>query len=379
MKNIIAAFVAFLIPLFLFGCIDMQNPPAQEQEEDVVVEDSVNEDADEADPILEDEDLVTRNVTYTGILEEGGVTIYQQGTHRLMLSDGRMVLLEVVDGKNFALGLYEGKLVRVNGDVAPTVEAGGTIMKVNDIGWIRREVNTEGDEEEVIRAICGEGSGCDDGFVCELGEEVGVCVSDDGEIEEESEDEAVEAVEDLEVVEEEEGSEEVEDVEDETLEEEEDDSDEPEELDDEEETTEEEPTIDHSEAIEMMVSEDYAAERWTQEYCSSHVGFCVPVHKNWYYNSFGATASVLWHLEMGAMPVENFGEGPLIVDLKSGDLSALGVTDGEVKEVGSRVIGYRSWSNSRHFEISGASEIREPIEFITSGLKGDEEEEQPAL
>ncbi len=355
----------------------MQNPPAQEQEEDKVVEDSVNEEDEGLAPILADEDLVTRNVTYTGILEEGGVTIYQQGTHMLMLSDGRMVLLEVGEGKSFALGLYEGKLVRVKGDVSPTVEAGGTIMKVVEIGWIKRETNEEGDEEEVIRVICGEGSGCDDGFVCELGEEVGVCVSDGGESEEEAEDEVPEDEEN----EEEEVVDDVLDEEELDEEEDEDDSDEPEELDEEEATEEEneeeeeESTIDHTEAIEMMESEDYASERWTQEYCSSHVGFCVPVHKNWYYNSFGATTSVLWHLEMGAMPVENFGEGPLIVDLKSGDLSALGVSDGEVKEVGSKVIGYRSWTDGRHFEISGVSEIREPIEFITKGLKSDEEEE----
>ena len=125
-------------------------------------------------------------------------------------------------------------------------------------------------------------------------------------------------------------------------------------------------------AVELMLDEDYIAERWTQEYCSAHVGFCVSVHKNWYFKSFGAMSSLLWHLEMGAIAVDVVGDGPLVVDLKTGDLTALGLNDGDVKVVGSKVIGYRSWSDNRHFEISAQSSLREPVEFVTKGLRGPE-------
>jgi hypothetical protein len=118
-----------------------------------------------------------------------------------------------------------------------------------------------------------------------------------------------------------------------------------------------------------MVKEDYAPERWTQEYCSSHVEFCVAVHKNWYFKSFGAMTSVLWHVEMGAENVENTGDGPIFVELKSGALEGLQVNDADVKEVGERVIGYRGWTENRHFEISAPVELREPVAFVTQSLR----------
>ena len=117
-----------------------------------------------------------------------------------------------------------------------------------------------------------------------------------------------------------------------------------------------------------MLKEEYAADRWTQEYCTSHVGFCVPVHKSWYYKSFGALSSVLWHVEMGALDVESMGDGPIAVELKSGDVASIGVADGDVKVVGGKVIGYRSFSDSRHFEISAVESLRVPVEYVAKNL-----------
>lgn len=223
----------------------------------------------------------------------------------------------------------------------PTVEAGGTLMKVKKIVWIKRE-----EKEEVLLELCGgeESAGCseeDDVCVLTEGEEMGVCEEgDDDEEDEEEEDE---------------------------------DEEESDEEDDDEEEDKEPPlTLSQQETIALMEEEDYAPSRWTQEYCSAHVGFCVPVHKNWYFKSFGATASLLWHIEMGASLVDGFGDGPLAVDLKTGDLEALGISNAEVKEIGSKVIGYLSWSDNRHFEISAPLSLREPVEFVTNGLRGPE-------
>ena len=360
------------MPLVLFACVQLNQQPEEAPE---VIEEKQEEVVEPPPPALEEKDLVTRNVTYTGILEEGGVTIYQEGSHRLMLSDGKMVLLEPAEGEVMSLGLYVSKLVRVQGDVSPTVEAGGTIMKIKEIHWIRREVDEDGDEEEVLRVLCGgdEGAVCPEGFVCELGEEEGVCVEgSDEEVVEGEEDDGTEGTEGTEAeegVEDSESDTSVPSVPSETST-----TSESEEKGEQEEEGEEPvPTNGrHAKSLELMMDEDYAADRWTQEYCSEHVGFCVPVHKNWYYKSFGAMSSILWHIEMGAQPVEVMGDGPLFVELKSGDLASIGVTDGEVKTVGSKVIGYKAWSDGMHFEVSAPAGIEEAVRFVTEGLKSSE-------
>lgn len=423
MRRYLLSLSVFLLPLALFACVGgevtlpLQEPQQEETEEP-------------APSIIQEEDLVTYNVTYTGILEEGGVTIYQQGTHRLMLSDGKMVLLDPAEETAIVLNLYVGKLVRIKGDVMPTVEAGGTIMEVQEIGWIRRETNEEGDEVEVIRMLCGGegGSACPLGYVCELGEEEksSVCVEGEGsEGSEGSEGGEGDEIDD-EDVDVDEGEEDVEeDAEAESgcnnpctdaqecsglgecaivgeqcmcpgtyvclagccswVLESADSSECSAEgeanagesgtsallvQDDEEPAAGEDVPEDLATTIASMEEEDYAAGRWTQEYCSAHVGFCVSVHKNWYFKSFGATASLLWHVEMGAAEVADFGEGPLMVDLKTGAVETLGVADGDVQVVGAKVIGYRSWSDNRHFEISAPASLVEPVTYVTVNLRG---------
>ena len=121
--------------------------------------------------------------------------------------------------------------------------------------------------------------------------------------------------------------------------------------------------------IALMAAEDFAPERWTQEYCSSHVNFCIPVHKNWYFKSFGALSSILWHVEIGPENVDELGDGPLTVELRTGDLASVGAKDGDLKEAGGKVTGYRSWSDSRHFAITGDAALREPVSFITKALR----------
>jgi len=376
MRRYALSLSVFLLPFLLFACA--QGGPSVLQEElPEVIEELVEE---EEESMLEEEDLVTRNVTYTGILEEGGVTIYQEGSHRLMLNDGKMVLLEPIEDGPIALSLYVGKLVKVRGDVMPTVEAGGTLMNVKKIVWIKREEN-----EEVLLELCGgeEGAGCFDDDVCVLteGEEMGVC--EEGEDDEEDEEEPDEEDDEEDEDEEDENEEDDEEDEEESDEEDDDeggdeddgeDDEEDEDEDEDEDDGEDEPplTLSQQETITLMEEEDYAASRWTQEYCSTHVGFCVSVHKNWYFKSFGATASLLWHIEMGASLVDGFGDGPLTVDLKTGSLEALGVSNAQVREIGSKVIGYRSWSDNRHFEISAPLSLREPVEFVTNELRGPE-------
>jgi hypothetical protein len=217
-----------------------------------------------------------------------------------------------------------------------------------------------------MRVLCSGGAPCQEGFVCRLEEEGGLCVEEGAEETEESE-EAKEAKEPEE-------SEETEAAEEGEVAEEAAEKEEPEEVAEEGTTsslasTQSSSTSSADPQVAAMAEEDLAPARWTQQYCSAHIGFCIAIHKNWYYKSFGATSSVLWHVEVGTRAVEDLGDGPLIVNLATGDLSSLGVTDGTVRERGGKVIGYRTWSDNRHFEISADASLRDAVSYITRNLK----------
>jgi hypothetical protein len=119
--------------------------------------------------------------------------------------------------------------------------------------------------------------------------------------------------------------------------------------------------------INAMAKAGVSPSLWTLQYCTGHIGFCVPVHKNWWFKSFGATTATLWHVEVSSVDFENIGEGPLAVDFVSGSLPS-SVTDGMVVEKDGKVIGYRSWTGQRHFEISAPVQLKAVVEYMTQGL-----------
>jgi hypothetical protein len=120
--------------------------------------------------------------------------------------------------------------------------------------------------------------------------------------------------------------------------------------------------------IVSMSADDIAEGNWVRDYCTGHIGFCVPVHKNWWFQSFGATSSELWHVEMNSAPLETLNDGPIAVRLVSGSIESIGATDGQVVREGSIVIGYRSWTDNRHFEITADARLESAIRHITESL-----------
>lgn len=102
---------------------------------------------------------------------------------------------------------------------------------------------------------------------------------------------------------------------------------------------------------------------WTQRYCSTHVGFCVPIHKNWWFLSFGATSGFLWHVEVGAQEIHNMGEGPISINLVSG-----AGADGTVRVEGDTVIGVRAFDGARHIEIRAPLSLETAVRFMTQGV-----------
>jgi hypothetical protein len=125
-----------------------------------------------------------------------------------------------------------------------------------------------------------------------------------------------------------------------------------------------------------MAKQKMGSEQWTQQYCSSHIGFCVPIHRNWWYQSFHEDATVIAHVEVSGSEITQIGQGPIVIRLKSdasGTLESKGVTDGSVREESSYIVGYRAWRDGRHFEISAPAILRDAVSYMTKQLASYEQ------
>lgn len=118
-----------------------------------------------------------------------------------------------------------------------------------------------------------------------------------------------------------------------------------------------------------MAKQNYATPSlWSQKYCTGHIGFCVPVHKNWYYKSFGATTSTLWHVEFAMKDIQAIGEGVISLNLISGSAQDAGGADGKVETKGNIVIGYKDW-DGRHLEITADARLAEPVTYMLGQMQ----------
>ncbi|MDD5469852.1 MAG: hypothetical protein PHO92_03595 [Candidatus Peribacteraceae bacterium] len=318
---------------FLVACLPLGNtPPAGENESPPPV-------AEEGETAQEDTaPRETPNVTYKGIVQPAGISIYQQGSHRLVLDDNRFILLE---SSQVDLNGYVGESVEVFGAIRPTVEEGGIIMSVENIRLEAQDVEEEEEEEAP-------------------GTET--APAQDPPAQQQESDVPTE--------------EEAEEADTSSIPTEADTTDEPENglLDsDVNEPTVLPPSADKLESIIAMSKDSYAPERWTQQYCSGHIGFCIPVHKNWWYKSFGNTTTNLWHVELRNMPIEQIGDGVITIKLVSGTVASVNATDMQIRVQGDQVIGYRSWEGGTHFEIFADARLVEAVTYITERLTAYQE------
>jgi hypothetical protein len=119
-----------------------------------------------------------------------------------------------------------------------------------------------------------------------------------------------------------------------------------------------------------MAKQSYATSGiWTQKYCTGHVGFCVPVHKNWYYKSFGATTSTLWHVEFGISEIDALGQGGISLNLISGTAEAAGGIDGKTEEKGGIIVGYKNWDGGKHIQIAADARLAEAVTYMLDHLE----------
>ena len=263
---------------------------------------------------LADEQPATAHVSYEGIVEPLGASIYMQGTHRLLLPGDRFLLLEsdIVD-----LNSVLGEEVRVFGAARPTVEGGNTLVRVERI---ERLVLPSSSSSFSLVVSSEKGP-----FISSVASSSFAQVS--------SADFAASSAVSVEPPSSVPNVSDVSDIE--------------------------------KKKIALMAKERTDDGQWTQQYCSNHVRFCIPVHRNWWYKSFGTTTSTLWHIEIGPEPLSQLGDGPLVLNLLPGDVPS---EDRSVDDRGAYVVGYRAWSEGRHFEVSAPKELAGAVRFITEHL-----------
>lgn len=271
----------------------------------------------------------TRNVTYRGTVEPLGATIYMQGTHALALGDGRMLILESDD---VDLEAYLGHEVEVFGALRPTVEAGGIIMRVERITDLSPSSSSlsssslapsSTSEVESASSVPATSS-----TVSVASSKQSVAPVSSAAASVKSSTPAATSSAGVSV------------------------------------------SAELEARIVTMSKQDLSDRNWTQQYCTDHVSFCVPVHKNWWFVSFGNTTRTLWHVEVSSESFEGMGSGPISIDLVGGDLS--GHSDGDVVVSGGTVTGYRSWTQGRHFRISADARLEAAIRYMTINLRATE-------
>jgi len=301
--------------------------------------------------------VATPNVSFTGVVGEIEASIYMEGTHVLTLSDRSIVLLTAAD-RGMDLGRYVGEEVEVRGSARPSVEGNLTHVQVTEVTLLEDAESSESRSSEREGTFCGgiAGIGCPEGEICtddpsddcdpnQGGADCGgICVPSaaSSSISSIAASVSISSKSSIAAAPSSASSE-----------------------------SSESSSVDASDleaAIELMAKQDYAPALWTQQYCTSHIAFCIPVHKNWYFKSFGATTTSLWHVEFAMESVETLGMGPIVLNLVNGSSASVSASDGAVVTKGSDIIGYKDWDDDTHFEIIADARLRTPVTHMLSRI-----------
>ncbi len=309
----------------------------------------------------------TRNVSYVGSIEPLETSLYMQGTHKLTLADGQFILLDSTDS-NLDLELYRQKRVEVRGSVTTTIEGGASILRVEEVTVLDAESlsdsssSTSAMSSSSALSFCGgiAGIACTGGSVCiddpsdscdpaSGGADCsGICVtavsstssvppaaaSSKPAVASSSSSVSSSAASAASLA------------------------------------PTSSPEIGPLEAqITLMAKQKYGeASLWTQKYCTSHLSFCVPAHKNWYFKSFGATTTNLWHVEFGMAEIDGLYQGPIVLNLISGNSASMDARDGQIKIQGSDVVAFKDWNGDSHFEIIADARLRAAVEYMLASI-----------
>lgn len=267
--------------------------------------------------------------TAEGTLQKSGISIYMQGSHQLVTETGELLLLE---STTIDLDDYVDARVRVIGIARKTVEEGGMILSVEEIerlesdGEILVEVDESSSSSQASSASSVSSASSE--YVSSSSVSSAKPSSSSSESVQSSSVSSVASSSAASV-----------------------------------------SAVDADAAVSAMARFSVEPARFTQKYCSTHIGFCIPIHKNWYYQSFGANvAPYLWHVEIGPVAVEEEGQGVIMVNLVSGSLPT-GAVEGSAVAQGEYVVAYKQWTGNRYFQITAAASLKASVEYIANGLE----------
>jgi len=268
----------------------------------------------------------TANVSYDGVVRPAGISIYQEGTHRLSLANSHFILIEsaVID-----LNGYVDENVRIFGSLRPTVEAGGMIMRVERIELLGGSSESSSSSSSLVSSLPSSSpsslpSSSAPSSVPTSPSSLSSALPASSAAPASSGSDAA---------------------------------------------APSQPSAAFLTRIELMARQDFADANWTQQYCTSHIGFCLPVHRNWWFKSFGTTSTALWQVELSSEPVLDLHDGPIAVRLLPGSRST---SDKTVVTEGTAVTGYRDWTDNRHFEITADARLEGAVRYITEHLSVEE-------
>jgi hypothetical protein len=264
---------------------------------------------------------ITQWVTYEGTVEKLGVSMFMEGTHILVMSDGQTALLE---SDTVVLDDYVDAKVRITGLARLTVEEGGIIVDVDGIERVLsddkpsvlEESSSTSEASSELSSSAPSSSSQMVSSAAPVSSRAAAVSSHPAPVQTSS----------------------VSTVSDET-------------------------PVSTNDSVKAMSKAKVDTANFNQKYCTTHIGFCIPVHRNWFYVSFGANVSPsLWHVELSDKEIENPGDGAISVDLMSGEASATTI------ERDGKTVAMAQWTGNRHFEISGDPSLKASLEYIAQNL-----------
>ena len=289
----------------------------------------------------------TSNVSYSGVVQPSGISIYTEGSHRLVLPEGKFILLE---SDALDLNGYVGENVVVFGSLRPTVEAGGMIMRVDRIeladgataSGSSLSSSSSSDSSELSSALSevsaesvasSEAVSKAESAASKPASSAASTAQSKATVASSTSSSAVKssAVS----------------------------------KSSQQEASQPETDAQFETRVLSMSHQNLESAQWTQQYCTSHIGFCAPVHRNWWFKSFGATSTELWHVEINSEPLDMLGDGPVVIRLMTGADTA---ADGTVTTQGAKVTFIKSWSLDRHFEIVADKRLEAIVRYIGTHL-----------
>ena len=66
--------------------------------------------------------------------------------------------------------------------------------------------------------------------------------------------------------------------------------------------------------------------------------------------------------------IESLWDGVIRIDLRAGGVGGKKASDGQVRVEGANVVGYKEWTENRHFEISADASLEEAVRHLLDTL-----------